>query len=89
MANLKASKIDIRKTRKRTEKNRQERSRLKTLAKKSISTAQEGSEQAPAAAALFCSALDKAAKRNVIHKNKASRLKSKAAKRLAKPAAAA
>lgn len=83
MANLKASKTDIRKTLKRTEANRAKRSRLKTLNKKSIQLGKGGVENAAEVTASFASSLDKAAKSHVIHKNKANRLKSKAAKRLA------
>lgn len=81
MANTKASKKDIRRIAKRTEANRQVRSRLKTLQKKT-SAAGEGEDSAAATktAREFMSALDKAAKTNRIHKNKASRLKSKIAK---------
>ncbi len=88
MANIKASILNIRKIRTLTERNKNERSRLKTLSKKSIATITEGAESAPAVAVDYCSALDKAAKRNVIHKNKANRLKSKTAKRLAALASA-
>lgn len=81
MANTKQAQKYIRKTETRTERNRHERSRLKSLAKKAQTA--EG-EEATKAARAYTSALDKAAKHGVIHPNKASRQKaSVAAKALA------
>lgn len=82
MANIKASIVDIRKSRKHAEANRKERSRLKSLKKKCFSALEVKADDAAEASSTLASALDKAAKRNVIHPNKASRLKSRAAKRL-------
>ena len=77
MANLKSSKKDIRRITKRTARNRNVRSRLKSL-QKSLKTALAGedAESTKTAATLYVSALDKAAKRHIIHPNKASRHKS-------------
>ena len=83
MANKKASIKDIRKSAKNAEANRQVRSRIRTLGKKVETLTQEGAEGAAEAVAQYSSALDKAAKRNIIHKNKASRLKGQSVKALA------
>ncbi len=78
MANLKSSLKDIRRIAKSTVRNRGVRSRLKSL-QKNLQTAIDGGEDAAStkeAATAYISALDKAAKRNIIHPNKASRHKS-------------
>ncbi|KAF0093941.1 MAG: 30S ribosomal protein S20 [Puniceicoccaceae bacterium 5H] len=71
MANLKSSKKDVRRIERRTERNRRILSRIKTLRKKVVA---EPSDENKAA---YMSALDKAAKSNVIHSNKVDREKSK------------
>ncbi len=86
MANNKSSRKDIRRTARRTEQNRTVKSRLKTLSK-NVAAAKDADEQKKAAAAL-ASAMDKASKSGIIHKNKASRIKSRLAKAAAKTAAA-
>lgn len=84
MANHKSALKRVRQTKVRTERNRAEKSRIKTLRKKTL-TAIESGDKGAASAALteFTSAVDKAAKRNLIHDNKAANLKSKAAKAIA------
>ena len=71
MANLKSSKKDIRRIAKRTERNTATTSRLKTLRKKALGEATDTDKTA------YVSAVDKAVKSSVIHKNKANREKSK------------
>lgn len=78
MANKKSSKKDIRKTATRTARNRTERSRIKTLSK-AVAKA-EDAETVKKSGAALASAVDKAVKRNVVHPNKAARIKSKIAK---------
>jgi small subunit ribosomal protein S20 len=74
--NIKAAIKWTRASAKRQKRNADVTSKLKTLAKKAgVATA--GSEQLKAAASAF----DKAAARGIIHKNKASRKKSRLAKR--------
>ena len=73
MANLKSSKKDIRRISRRTERNTAVKSRLKTLRKKALGEAPEADKKA------YASALDKAVKAGVVHKNKAGREKSKLA----------
>ncbi len=78
MANIKSSKKDIRRTAARTERNRAVRSKIKTLGK-AVKAAADG-DSLKAASANLASALDKAAKKGIVHKNKVSRMKSKMAK---------
>jgi small subunit ribosomal protein S20 len=84
MANHKSALKRVRQTEVRTERNRAAKSRIKTLRKKTQSAILAG-DKAAAAAALseYASTVDKAAKTNLIHPNKAANLKSKAAKALA------
>lgn len=85
MANTKSALKRVRQTEARTERNRAEKSRVKTLRKKTLSAAAAGNkEEAVAAYNEFSSAVDKAAKKNVFHKNNAANQKSKAAKAIAK-----
>ena len=84
MANHKSSIKRARQTIVRTERNRAAKSLIKTLRKKTLSAVAAGDKEAAAkASAQFSSSVDKAAKRNVIHPNKAANLKSKTAKALA------
>jgi small subunit ribosomal protein S20 len=83
MANLKSSQKDIRRTERRAERNLRVRSRLKTLAKKLATAEASGDvESAKVAAKEYISALDKAAKSNAIHVNRASRQKAHCSKLL-------
>jgi small subunit ribosomal protein S20 len=84
MANHKSSIKRARQTIVRTERNRAEKSRLKTLRKKALTAIASGDKAAAAAASsALSSVVDKAAKRNLIHPNKAANIKSKAAKAMA------
>ncbi len=81
MANIKSNQKSIRKTAARTERNRQVNSRLKTLTKKVDQLVASGdTDEAKTAAIELVSAFDKAAKRGIIHHNKANRRKSAMAK---------
>jgi len=84
MANTKASKKDIRKSARRTERNRVVKTRLKTLRKNALLA------DAPSAETVseYASALDKAAKRGIIHPNRVNRQKAAMARK-AKAAVAA
>ena len=79
MANHKATKKDVRQSEKRRERNRYygktTRNAIRTLLAGEKTTAQEGLSN-------VISMIDKLAKRNVIHKNKASNLKSGVSKRV-------
>ena len=84
MANHKSSIKRARQTVVRTERNRAEKSRFKTTRKAVLTAIAAGDKEAAAkAGSLFASYVDKAAKRNLIHPNKAANLKSKTAKALA------
>ena len=78
MPNIKAAEKWARQTEKRTTKNKDVKTRLKTVFKKAVASAD--SEFAKSVE----SQLDKAAKSGVIHKNKAARKKSRLAKAMAK-----
>lgn len=85
MANIRSAEKDIRKTTVRTAHNQTVKSRIRTLRKKVLTAIDKGDTKAAnAALAEFASAADKAAKTNVIHKNAASRLKSRVASKIAK-----
>ncbi|MEO0018983.1 MAG: ribosomal protein [Verrucomicrobiota bacterium] len=85
MANTKSALKRVRQTEVRTERNRADKTRIKTLRKKTLTAVAAGDKPAAAAAASsFASAVDKAAKRNLVHPNRAANLKSKTAKALAK-----
>ncbi len=77
MANTKASKKDLRQSAKRRARVLGAKSALKTYVKK-VRTAQ--GDQVNEALKVAVSALDKAAEHGIIHKNQASRRKSRIAK---------
>lgn len=84
MANTKSAIKRNRQTVTRTERNRAEKSRMKTIRKRALIAIEAGNkEEAVKAASDFASVVDKAAKRNLIHPNKAANLKSKTAKAIA------
>lgn len=80
MPNIKAAEKWVRQSDKRTQRNLETKTRLKTLFKKA-KTAHD-----PAVASAVEAQFDKAASRGIIHPNKAARKKSRLAKALAKPA---
>lgn len=85
MANIRSSKKDIRRTEKRTALNSAKKSRIRTLRKKVLTAVTAGDASAAQAAYNeFASAADKAAKTTTLHKNTASRLKSRVAAQIAK-----
>jgi small subunit ribosomal protein S20 len=75
MPNIKAAQKWARQSEKRTTRNKDAKSRLKTLFKKAVEGAQATAKEVE-------SAFDKAANKGVIHKNKAARKKSRLTKRL-------
>lgn len=83
MANIRSAEKNIRKTATRTLSNRANKSRIRTLRKKVLAAVKSGDKaQAQTAYNEFASAADKAAKKHIIHKNTASRLKSRTAAHL-------
>ena len=82
MPNIKAAEKWVRQTDKRSQRNLETKTRLKTLFKKAKSA------NDPAVASSVESQFDKAAGRGIIHPNKAARKKSRLAKALSKQATA-
>ncbi len=82
MPNIKAAIKWVRQSEKRTTRNKDVKTRLKTVFKKAVAS------QDPVAMKDVESELDRAAKSGIIHKNKAARKKSRLAKAVARAAAA-
>ena len=81
MANLKSAQKEIRKTKTRTVRNLNIKRKMKALKKEIIELAEAGKQkEAQEKFVLVTKQIDKAAKRNIIHKNAASRYKSRLAK---------
>ena len=85
MANKKSSKKDLRRTAKRTVRNKGAKTALKTYVKR---VKQADTTTVGEALVTASKALDKAAHRGIIHKNAAARRKSRAAKAANKTLAA-
>lgn len=80
MANTKSAIKAARKTERQTIRNKAAKTRLKTLHKKfSAATAAGDKEAVLAAGSAYASAMDRATKSGVVHRNAASRAKSKVA----------
>lgn len=86
MANTSAAKKAIRQTKKRTSRNNVKRRNYKEAIKAALLAIKEGDAKAQELVNVAHKALDKAAKVNVIHKNKAARLKGRLQKQLNKTA---
>jgi small subunit ribosomal protein S20 len=85
MANTRSAEKNIRKTKARTIHNKAIGSRLRTFRKRVMDAIAKGDMALVSAEfGLFSSVADKAAKTNVIHKNKASRIKSRVSARIRK-----
>lgn len=83
MANTKSALKAARKSVRNATRNQSVKSRLKTLAKAVAVAAKSGdAEKARAQAIAYSSALDKAVKSNVIHRNTAAHHKSQVAKHI-------
>lgn len=90
MANTKSAKKRDRQRLVRTARNRSIKSRVRTARKAALAAIESGDAQAIAEKlAVFSSVADKAANKNVIHKNAASRFKARLAALLARKNAAA
>lgn len=89
MANLRSAKRDIKKSRKRAERNQSVKSAIKTWMKKARTAIEQGEADVDKTLSSAASLVDKAAKRKIIHKNAANRRKSRLAKRLKKAQTAA
>lgn len=92
MPNTRSAEKNVRKTLARTQRNRTMKSRIRTFRKRALEALKKGDlAAAQSAYNAFASAADKAAKKKTLHRNTASRLKSRLAKRFktAAPASAA
>jgi len=87
MANIKSAEKRNRQSKKRQELNRVWRSGSRTAVKKARLAIESGSEDAVDSLRVAVRALDKAAKKGIIHKNNASRRQSRLMKALNKAAA--
>jgi small subunit ribosomal protein S20 len=88
MPRSRSSRKSHRKSEKRKKVNRENMSRLRTELKKARALLEEGKvEEGKAQVVKAVQNLDKAAKRHIIHPNKAARDKSRLARRLAKASA--
>ncbi len=84
MANHKSALKRVRQTKTRTARNRTRKMTIKTLRKETLAAVEAGDAKAAGESlAKYSSAVDKAAKKGLIHSNKADNLKSKAAKAIA------
>ena len=84
MANTKSAEKNARKNSARYERNRAVKTKLKTLEKKfQASLESKDGDQARESARIFISALDKAAKSALVHRNKVARKKASVAKAIA------
>lgn len=84
MANHKSADKRARQTIRKTEVNTSAKSAIKTFEKKTLQAISEGKkEESEANFKIFASKIDRAAKKGIYHKNKASRKISRLATRLA------
>ncbi|MCX8000277.1 MAG: 30S ribosomal protein S20 [Leptospiraceae bacterium] len=84
MPNLKSSKKDVRRIKKRRERNAQQKSTIRTYAKNILKAIKANNkEEAQTLYNKFASLVDKAAKKNLIHKKNADRKKSRIAQKIA------
>lgn len=87
MANTRSALKRVRKTKRETARNRALKVRVKALRKEVATAVESGnSKAAQEAYNKFASAADKAAKKGTLHKNTASRLKSRVAAMISKAA---
>jgi small subunit ribosomal protein S20 len=87
MPHTKAAKKALRQSHKRRLQNRTQRSTLRTLIKRYLKTVEDAEVSIDEKRSLLClvsKSLDQSAAKNLIHKNKASRMKSRLTLRLNK-----
>ncbi|MFZ0218473.1 MAG: 30S ribosomal protein S20 [Candidatus Dormiibacterota bacterium] len=82
MANIRSAKKDIRRTAKRTLRNRSVRSAVKTHIVKFRRGLVDGVEETPELATVAIASLDRAAAKGILHPNNVARRKSRIQKRL-------
>ena len=81
MANIKSQIKRNRQNEKRRERNKTVRSELRTRAKMAVEAVEQGADDAAEQVRVAMSSIDKAASKGIIHKNEASRRKSRLARR--------
>ena len=81
MPNIKSAAKDVKKSRENHLRNIAVKSKIKTLVKKTTAAIDAGADTANALLKETTSNVDRAAKRNIIHKNAAARRKSRLAKK--------
>ncbi len=87
MANSKSALKRVRQNERRNTRNTDIKTRVKTLRKKTLAAAEAGDKAAATKSFQeFTSVVDKCAKRNIFHKNKAANLKSKTSQAITKSA---
>lgn len=86
MPNIKSVKKDVIRSRQRQLRNQATKSEIKTFVRKATAAIAAGDETAVALVSRTVSAVDKAAKRGIIHKNAAARRKSRLMRRAAQGA---
>jgi small subunit ribosomal protein S20 len=81
VANIKSQIKRNRQNEKRRERNKTVRSELRTRAKMAVEAVEQGADDAAEQVRVAMSSIDKAASKGIIHKNEASRRKSRLARR--------
>jgi small subunit ribosomal protein S20 len=87
MPNIKSAEKRVRTSEKSRRRNVKKKTEIKTLRKGVLAAVAAPDAKAPEAYRAFCSALDKAAKQGIIHKNTAIRKKARASAMLRKATA--
>ncbi len=82
MPNIKSAKKRLKQSLKRRDRNRTTKAAMRTSVKKAEKGVEAGAADAAAAVKAACISLDKTAQKGVIHKNTASRKKSRLMKKL-------
>ncbi len=82
MPNIKSAKKRLRQSLKRRDRNRKAKAAMRTTVKKAEAAAAGKPEDAKTAVAAACKVLDTTARKGIIHKNMASRKKSRLMKKL-------
>ena len=90
MANSKSALKRVRQIKRRTDRNKTLRTKVKSLRKKVLDAAEAGkTDEAQAGLKDLSSAIDRAEKKGIFHKNKAANLKSKTSKAIKAASASA
>jgi small subunit ribosomal protein S20 len=89
VANIKSQIKRNRTNEKRRERNKAVKSELRTRVKKALISAEQGGEESTEATSIAMKRIDKAGNKGVIHRNAASRRKSRLAKAINRARAAA